>query len=207
MSKLLILIQGKARVGKSTIMADLARSGYTQVCAGDLFKCVQAMGTKAFREMIQSQGRDYTFNYIRSEKDSLLEKYETIKRFPSSWGYGSIEEIRDETITLAESARLVYPDIWAKGVYMLNPDFTKAIGVAQDPIERKYLQTHAPEDLEFLDIQLHCTNQGEQDTRKMFSASDILNIKSLGFCSYHYKIEETHQIASQILELAEKLHV
>ena len=205
MKKLLILLQGKAQVGKSTIMSDFETSGYTQVCAGDLFKCVQAIGMAEFRKMIQSRGRDYTFDLIRDEKDSLLQKYEIMKQFPSSFGYKDIEAVRDESITLAESARLVYPDIWTKGVYMLNPDFTKAIGVAQDAIEREYLQVHAPDDLEFLDIQLHCTNQGEEDTRKFFTSDDIQDVNSLGFFSYHYKIEETHEIAAKIMKLSEAL--
>ncbi|CBA17832.1 hypothetical protein AHIS2_p025 [Acaryochloris phage A-HIS2] len=190
---ILVCIQGRAQVGKTTIAKYLQEKySWGRIDAGDPFKALIGMGLPKFGYMVRTQGRQEAYNYLKENYSLYLESYEKKKKYASR-NPRTAQEFRDLTIAIAEFTRCFFPDVWPKGSLMMGDKREFNVSFAQDLDERlDYGRYHGGR---FFDIQLNCVDHGEDDTRRPFNL-DGLN--SMGAIRYTYRIRQSLQVAEHI---------
>lgn len=193
----LILLNGPAQIGKSTIANHLCENhGWGFLDAGTPFKCLLGFGRffdrsetsvwgqfEAFANYRKTFTLDQTLSFIEDNQEELLACYEVVKSFQK-------DDVRDACISIAELVRCFDPDFWVKAAIRIAPNNQNLIGFVLDPVEYLAFCEYYHGQLEV--VQLVCVDAPNvTDTRQPLSDGDISE-------QYHYCRNDSLLIAEQI---------
>ncbi|CBA17731.1 hypothetical protein AHIS1_p019 [Acaryochloris phage A-HIS1] len=197
-NNLLILLSGRAQVGKSTIARHLRDSyGFNIVDAGDPLRVIQGFTLAAFGSKMQEIGREATFEYLKENKDLYIEAYEkrkeTLKEIDAIQGTDLSTVFRNETIGIAEYIRCEDPEFWPKFAFKLCGTSTFNVGFVQDLAERRtYGELFYGK---ILDVKLDCIDHGLDDSRKPFESAGLTAVAAV---KYRYAITDSLKVAEDL---------